>query len=106
MKDKLASALGGFGAVLWYIISFLYGFAPLVILRFPFWLDLLLIIAMTSIPLVGELIRIALYIWAFVVVVNGPFDIIAIVFYVFFALYFFTTLLPLILSLFGGKDKS
>ena len=99
MKEKLLSVFGRFGIVLWYIISFLYGFIPLVFLRFPFWVDFLLIVVMTSVPYLGEIVRIVLYIWAFVVVLHGPFDIPAIIFYVFFALYVLTTLLPLITSL-------
>ena len=103
MKDKLSGALGGVGVVLWYIVSFLYSFAPLLFLKFPFWLDFILIVVMSTVPLIGEIVRFALYIWAFVVVLNQPIDAISIVFFVFAALYFFTTIVPIISALFSKK---
>ena len=104
MKEKLTSALGTFGLVLWYIVSFLYSFSPLVILHFGFLIDLVLIIVMTAVPFFGELVRIALYIWATVVVCSAPIDAVSIVFFIFAALYLVTTIIPLILSLIPSRE--
>lgn len=104
MKEKLSSALGSFGGILWYIISFLYSFAPLFILRFPFWVDLILIGVILFLPIIGEIVRIALYVWAFVVAIGQPVDIVSIIFFVFAALYAFTTLVPFITATFGNKN--
>ena len=96
MKDFLSNALGSVGGILWYIISFFFCFAPLFFLHLPFWADFLLILAILALPYIGELIRAALYVWAFIVVIRGPIGIMEIIFFVFVALYFFTTLLPII----------
>ena len=105
MKEKLENVLGGFGAILWYIISIVYSFGPLYILHFPFWLDAILIAVILFLPFIGELVRLALYIWALIVVLSQPIDIVSIIFLVFAALYFFTTVLPLVLSLLVKKSE-
>jgi len=108
MKDKLIGALGGFGFVVWYVISVLYSFAPLLFLRFSFIVDLILIIIMSAVPLLGEVVRFALYVWAFTIVIRQPIDVFSIIFFVFAALYLFTTVIPMIAALFSshqqGKD--
>lgn len=103
MKEKLVGALGGFGYVLWLIISLLYVIAPVVILDFPFWLTFILLFAINSLPLIGLIVNAVLYIWAFFVTLGGPQDVIAIVFYVFFALYLLTELLPVLLAMFSSR---
>ena len=108
MKDKLIEALGGFGFVVWYVISVLYSFAPLLFLRFSFIVDLILIIIMSAVPLLGEVVRFALYVWAFIIVIRQPIDVFSIIFFIFAALYLFTTVIPMIAALFSshqqGKD--
>lgn len=104
MKDKLFGALGTFGVILWYIISFLYSFFPLVILRFNFWIDLILIAVMAAVPFAGEIVRLVLYVWAFIVVIGRPIDWLSIVFFVFAALYLFTTVIPFVTSLFSRRE--
>ena len=104
MKEKLTSSLGAFGGVLWYILSVVYAFAPLYILRFPFWVDALIIAAILFLPFIGELIRLVLYVWAFIVVLSQPIDIVSIIFFVCAALYFLSAVLPLLLSLLARKE--
>lgn len=106
MKEKLEGILGGFGAILWYFLSIVYSFAPLFILHFPWWLDGIIIFIILFVPFVGEIVRIVLYIWAFIVVLNGPMDVVAIVFFVVFAIYALAELLPLAVTLFSSKKSS
>lgn len=69
------------------------------ILKFPLWVDLLLILAMTALPFIGETIRLALFIWAFVVAIHMSLSVLTVVFFVFAAIYVFTEAIPLIVSL-------
>lgn len=85
MKDKLVSALGTFGVVLWYAIVVLITFAPLTILGFSFWIDAIIIFAITTIPFLGSIVNVVIWIWAFVVCIGGPQDVFAIIYYVLFA---------------------
>lgn len=105
MKEKLTTTLGALGGVLWFILSALYCFSPLLILRLPGWLDFILFMAMFSLPFVGELVRAVLYIWALVVAIQGPQDVFAIVFYVIAAIYFFTTLVPFVAAFFKKPEE-
>jgi hypothetical protein len=46
-----------------------------------------------------------LYVWAFIVAVNQPIDFISILFFICAVVYFFTTVLPLIISLFQNRSR-
>jgi hypothetical protein len=98
-KDKLTGALGGVGIAVWYVISILYSIAPLFVLRFPIWVDLILIIVMTAVPFIGEVVRAGLFVWAIFAVFNQPFSIVTIIFLIFAAIYVFTELLPFLFNL-------
>lgn len=105
MKEKLQGVLGGFGMVLWFIISALYCFSPFLVLRLPILLEFVLFLAMLCLPIAGEFIRMALYVWAVVVAFGHPLDVFTIIFFVIAAIYFFTTLVPFFVSLFGRKEE-
>ena len=105
MKEKLTGALGIIGYVIWYVISVLYSFAPLLFLRFGYLTDLILIIIMSAVPLLGEVVRFALYVWAFIIVIQQPVDVFSIVFFILAALYLFTTVVPMVSALFQQKRK-
>ncbi len=106
IKEKLSGALGTAGVVIWYFISFLYSFSPLLFLRFPFIVDVLLIAAMTTLPIAGEAIRLILYVWAFIVVIGQPIDVFSIIFFVLTALYLYTTVYPFVISLLSNSKKN
>ena len=101
MKEKLTNALGGFGIILWYVFSFLFCFAPLFYLRLPHIVDFLVIGAILFLPLIGEIIRCGLYVWAFFVVLSEPIDFLSIFFFICFAIYVFAFGIPLISTIFG-----
>ena len=91
------------GIWIYYGITILFGFAPLIMLDFPFIVDFLLIAAITSLPYVGGVINLVLWIWALIVTIAGPQDVIAIVFYVFFALNALRVIFIFFLS-FSGRN--
>ena len=86
MKEKLASALGTVGFAIWYVISVLITFAPLSILRFSFFVDLIIIAVITSVPFIGNIVSVVIWIWALLECISGPQDIFAIIYYILFAL--------------------
>ena len=105
MKERITSGLGAAGVVVWYIISIFYSIAPLMILKFPLWVDLLLILAMTALPFIGEAIRLALFIWAFVVAVHMSLSVLTVVFFIFAAIYVLTEAIPLIAGILDFFDR-
>jgi hypothetical protein len=104
MKEKLVGSLGLFGYLLWIVVGLLYVIAPVVMLDLPFWVTFILLFAINSLPLIGTLINIVLYIWAFFVTLGGPQDVVAVVFYVLFALFVITELIPILSALFS-RDR-
>ena len=86
MRNKLSSALGAFGSVIFYIIGILLTFAPLFILDWPIWVKLIIVAVLNIIPVVGNLLSIVLWVIGFFATLNSPQDIIAIIYYVLFAL--------------------
>lgn len=100
LLEKLSGALGVFGWVLYYIITTLLSFAPLIMLDFSFWINIALVFVVICIPILGELVLFGLFVWAFIVTVGQPIDVWSVVFFVSTAVYVFTTLIPSIISIF------
>lgn len=86
IKNWAATTFGVVGMVIWYLLSFVFNFAPLVILHFSFWINLILIIVMTSVPFLNIIVSLIVWIWALVVAIGGPQDVFAIIYYVVFAI--------------------
>lgn len=104
MKSKLSEKLGVVGYWLAFLIGIVYVIAPTVILDFPFWLTFVCILIVQTVPFIGALLNAGLYIWAFTVCLSGPQDIFAVIFYVCFALFALTELIPFLLGLFSPKS--
>ena len=104
LKDILLGSLGAVGYAIWFVASALLMYAPLLFLDFPFWIDVVIIIAVTTIPFVGGITEFVIWIWSFVVVISDPIDGWSIFYFVTFAIYFITNILTraidIIISLF------
>lgn len=103
MKEKLTNALGVTGSVIWHIILMVLALSPLIILDLPFWADLIIIFAVMSLPFIGDIVMLGVYIWAFIVAISGPIDIVVIIFFISAGLYVLFDLLPTLLMLFSRK---
>lgn len=86
LKEKLISALGCFGIVVYYLISLTFSIAPLIILDFPFIVNLILIGIVMFLPYIGGIANAILWVLALVAAIMGPQDAFAIVYYVMFAI--------------------
>lgn len=86
MKEKLTTALGTAGLVIWYVLSVLVTFAPLTILHFSFFIDLIIIMVTTTVPFIGNIVSVVIWVWALLECINGPQDIFAIIYYILFVL--------------------
>ena len=95
MKDKLLSALGTFGVILWYIISAIIYILPLVMIGKSFLMNLLFLAVMYFFPLSS----VVFWVWGLVCTINGPQDVFAIIYYVVFAVMY----LPFVLSFLPKK---
>lgn len=94
MKEKLQSALGSFGGILYWILIILIGVLPLVMIGTPFWLDFIILAVCAFIPYLS----LPLWIWGLVEAIKGPQDIFAIIYYIATVVIF----LPTIISIFSG----
>jgi hypothetical protein len=62
------------------------------------WIDFIIIFVIVSIPFIGGLTECGIWVWSFVVVLSKPISGWTIFYFVVFAIYFFTTLLPIIIN--------
>lgn len=99
MKDKLMNALGAVGLGLWYLVSLLVAVIPLVMIDAPFLLNLLLLAIVLFIPASSG----AFWVWGLICAIRGPQDIIAIVYYVLFAIMFLPFFISTVLNLFRKR---
>lgn len=86
MKEKLTATLGTFGLILWYVISVVITFAPLIILSFPIYIDAAIIAIINIIPILGNIVSVVIWVWALIECIGGPQDIFAIIYYILFGL--------------------
>jgi hypothetical protein len=103
MKEKMQSVLGVFGSVLWYAISILISFAPLITLGFNFWVDALLIFVVTTIPYIGMVVSLILWVWSLVLMVQRPFGVWSVVYFVALIINVVIYVVPFIQSLFESR---
>lgn len=106
IKEWLLTALGGFGHLLYLVISVIpavINLLPMLILDFPWWLYILISLILWFIPL-AQLPYLGIWIWAFVVVLGRPMNWLSIVFIVAFVLYFGYMILNLLSSV-GSKSN-
>ena len=99
MKEKLMTALGAVGIGLWYLISLLIAVIPLVMINAPFLLNLLLLATALFIPATSGIF----WIWGLVCAIRGPQDIIAIIYYVLFAIMFLPYFINSVLTIFNKR---
>ncbi len=92
--------------ILYYLFAYLATFLPLIVLDFPFWLTLIIIVIVTSFAgfLPVDLALLGLWVWAFIVALNGPQDILAILTYIFFGIKVLLFLIPIVSELMSKKE--
>ena len=100
MKEKLMNALGAVGLGLWYLVSLLIAVMPLVMIDAPFLLKLLLLAIALFVPATSGVF----WVWGLVCAIRGPQDIIAIVYYVLFAIMFMPFFISTVLNLFRKRQ--
>lgn len=99
MKEKLQSALGGFGLIIWYVISTIIYIIPFVMIGASFWLNIVFFGIIQLFPPAS----IVFWIWGLICAINGVQDIWAIVYYVLFVIGFMPFFIWIISSLFSKK---
>lgn len=98
MKEKLLSALGNFGLVLYYIIRLSVSILPLVMIDANFVLTFLFCVIVNVIPLASPVF----WVWGLVCAVSGTQDWMAIVYYICFGIIFLPFIVDLLLPLFSS----
>ena len=87
ITEKFVTSLGVLGKILiWFFLFFFY-FTPVYFLPLPSWTDTLIVLILMNVGAWADLLSLPLWAWAFVEVINQPFDCLSYVFLVFFAIY-------------------
>lgn len=98
MKEKLSIAFGLFGVILYYGIALISFSIPLFVITESFWLQLLFFWIMYFIP-ISEIV---FWPWGLYIMINGPQDIFAIIYYILFAVSFLPMFISSVMSLFSN----
>ena len=102
MKEKLSSALGTFGVVLYYLIRISISALPFVMIGGGFLLTFLLFLVMYFFPVTG----IIFWIWGLVRAISGVQDWLAIIYYICFVILFLPFFISSIASLISSLKPS
>ena len=98
MKEKFTGALGIFGYIIWFLISYLLVFFPLVFIGLPWWANILIVFAIQALPLLGAVAEIVIWIWGVVIAVQMPQSVWTILLYVAFAVNVIVYVIPTLYS--------
>ena len=100
IKEKFTDLLGGLGGILYFIFSFLLPLFPIVMIvnsfDLPIWTNFIMIAMLFLIPTFSSF---CFWIIGFIGVILGPQDVIAIVYYVLFAINFVPPTITIICNL-------
>lgn len=91
---KLLSKLGSVGIAIYWIVSIALFVMPLAVIGLPWWANILIYGVILGIPVVGEIAEFVVFVWAFVVALNQPFDWVILLFYISVVIYIVSTLIP------------
>lgn len=91
---KLLSKLGSVGIAIYWIVAIVLFVMPLAIIGLPWWANILIYCVILGIPFVGEIAEFGVFVWAFVIALNQPFDLAILLFYISAVIYVVTTLIP------------
>ena len=95
LKEILAGSLGIIGYIIWSLLLVTILCFPIPYLNNPIWVDFIItFVIIMSIPFISVLMESVIWVWAFVVVLLEPIGVWSVVYFVAFAFYFFSTLLP------------
>ena len=102
LKDVLVGSMGVAGMIVWFLIGVVFAFLPLAFLNLSFWLELIIIFVILSIPYIGGLTELGIWVQSFIVVLSQPMSGWIIFYYIVFAIYFFTKPLPVVANIVIG----
>lgn len=87
MKEKIVGLMGGFGFVIYLCITSVLTFIPLAIVHWNFVIDAILIAIVLFVPIVGSVVQFLLWIISVPLVISGPFDFVAVLYYLALVIY-------------------
>lgn len=99
VKSRLSSVFGTFGVILYYVFMIIISFAPLWFLDFNWMIDTAIILAIVFIPVIGQLLDIAVWILSFLIVIKNPVGTAEILYYIGLAANIAAYVIPFISSL-------
>jgi hypothetical protein len=103
LKEKLIGSLGVFGYIIWYIIAFVFAFAPLWVLNLPWWADMLIVAVIMFLPIIGALCNIGIWIWSFFVAIITPINAFVVIYFIVLTIYVIIYIIPILISIFSRR---
>lgn len=95
LKEKLSNWLGGFGIVLYYVITLAICVFPFLIIDTNFILTIIFILIDQFFPIIS----IVFWIWGLIVAINSAQNILTIIYYVVFAVLWLPYFINIIISI-------
>lgn len=102
MKDKLQTALGTFGSILYWVLIIFITVLPVVMIGAPFWLSAIIFLICSFVPYLS----LPLWIWGLVEAIKGPQDVFAIIYYIATVIIFLPTIISMFSSLINKTKKT
>ena len=105
-KETLVGTLGVVGFIIWFLLGAVLLFLPLSFLDFPLWVDFIIILVLMNTQVLGGVLSIVLWVWSFTEVIAHPIDGWSIFYFVGFAIYLLTSILPMVSGIISAIIES
>lgn len=105
IKEKLLSAFGAAGTVLWWVVSFLFVIIPIAATGLPIWARVIIFAVIMLTDVIGTILTITVYIWGTIAVLSSPLSFFTIIFFIDLILYVIFLLIPTICKLLSLLTK-
>lgn len=99
MRNKLIHSFGGIGIILWLILGFCLSYMPIWFLPIHGIAMVAVIAVIMFVPIVGDVLNFILWAVSFPTVLSGPQDGLAIAYYIIFAIYIISNVIPFLLGI-------
>lgn len=109
MKDKLLGTLGVFGFILWYALVALFVIIPVAAADFPWFVNIIIFALLYFTDFIGAFLTVAIYIYSTFIVLSGPLNWFAVIYFIDLLLYIIFFFIPTaanIVSIFRENHRS
>lgn len=106
MKEKLQSAAGSLGIIIWYVLSSASVIVPIMATHLPIWTCIIIFAIIYFTGIIGAFVSLTVYGYSFYVMLHHPFGAFWVAYLICLIFYVLFMLIPTIVQIVSKNEKS